>query len=55
MTIGVKKYYAAYGMNLCDRMMQPIPKDAFPHDPYPKAYSVIKDYKLKFRGGLATI
>lgn len=55
MSIGIKKYYAAYGMNLCDRFMQPIPKEAFPHDPYPKKFAVIKDYKLVFRAGLATI
>lgn len=55
MNVGIKKYYVAYGMNLCDRYMQPIPKEAFPHDPYPLHYSVIKDYKLMFRAGLATI
>ena len=55
MNIGTKTYYAAYGMNLCDRCMQPIPKEAFPHDPYPQKASVIKDYKLVFRAGLATI
>lgn len=55
MNIGVKKYYVAYGMNLCDRVMQPIPREAFPHDPYPEKATVIKDYKLVFRGGLANI
>lgn len=49
MIIGTKTYYAAYGMNLCDRFMQPIPQSAFPHDPYPLAHAVIKDYKLVFR------
>lgn len=55
MNVGVKKFYAAYGMNLCDRFMQPVPREAFPHDPYPERYAVIKDYKLVFRSGLATI
>ena len=57
----VKTFYAAYGMNLCDRYMvdQNI-KDCFPHDPYPRHFAIIKDYKLTFRGngkgtGLATI
>jgi len=60
MEIGVKRFYVAYGMNLCDRMMNPNTKDCYPHDPYPQHYTVIKDYKLVFRGnghgsGLATI
>ena len=48
-SVGTKIFYAAYGMNLCDRFMQPIPRDAFPHDPYPLQPAVIKDYKLVFR------
>ena len=44
------KYYVAYGMNLCEYYMQPIPQDA-----YPLTASVINDHKLVFRAGLATI
>ena len=51
----IKFYYVAYGSNLCNRAMKSRCKDAFPHDPYPNKATVIKDYKLMFRNGLATI
>lgn len=46
----INKYYIAYGMNLDERYMQPVPQEAKPIEA-----TMIKDYKLVFRDGLATI